>query len=71
MMKKNARFIYRPSRPPRSPGIQEHCARSYIPNEQELFYFTCLQFPVRGGFLSVDGVGQTVVHPHQSIFTAA
>lgn len=45
MMKKNARFIYRPSRPPRSPRIQEHCARSYIPNEQELLYFTCLQFP--------------------------
>lgn len=55
-MKKNVRFIYRPFRPPHSPGIQEHCARSYIPNEQELLYFACLQFPTQGGFLSKDGV---------------
>lgn len=71
MMEKNARFIYRSSRPPRSPGIQEHCARSYIPNKQELLYFACLQFPTQGGFLSMDGVGMAMVHPHQSIFTAA
>lgn len=71
MMKKNVRFTYRPSRPPRSPRIQEHCARSYIPNEQELFYFACLQFSTQGGFQSMDGVGLARVQPHQSIFTAA
>lgn len=71
MMKKNARFIYRPSRPPHSPRIQEHCARNYIPNEQELLYFACLHFPTPGDFLSMDGVGLARVHPHQSIFTAA
>lgn len=42
-----------------------------IPNEQELFYFPCLQFPTQDGFLSVDGVGLAKIHPHQSIFTAA
>lgn len=68
---KKCKIIYSPSRPLCSPRIQEHCARSYIPNEQELFYFACLQSPTQGGFLSEDGAGLAVVHSNQSIFTAA